>query len=148
MNDNNATSNLRRSILYVEDDAAVVELFRIALADLDLLCVIELVTAKDAAEALSILRTSQPTTGKKWPDLVLLDLHLPQRDGISLLRELRAIDLIVQVPVVFFTASTDRREESAALQSGATAFLHKPTDYVGFVDSVRSACTYLQKQGG
>lgn len=136
----NDASKAHRSILYVEDDPAVIQLFRIALGDLDLPCTVEIMTAGGADEALSVLRAR---TNDGSPDLVILDLHLPQRDGISLLKEIREINVIPRVPVVFFTTSNDRRKESEAIQAGAVAFLHKAGSFADFVDGVRAACRYL-----
>lgn len=78
-----------------------------------------LVRADDAFQASALARREQP-------DAILLDLHMPRRDGFEVLKEIRSDETLKQTPVIILTASTDDREKLRALELGATDFLHKP----------------------
>ena len=80
-------------------------------------CGLEVHIAKGAAEALVML--DQVT-----PDLILLDVMMPEVDGISFLSQLRADPRLMVVPVVIVTAYPDTRQD--ALDAGADGFLAKP----------------------
>ena len=79
------------------------------------------VLARDGAEALALVRSTAP-------DLVLLDYRLPDMDGISVTRALRADPATRNLPVVMFTATDDAQAKLDALAAGADDFLQKPID--------------------
>ncbi|MCG2586080.1 HD domain-containing phosphohydrolase [Massilia sp. TS11] len=72
------------------------------------------------------------------PDLVIVDYHMPNLDGISFVRLLRALPACASVPVVMVTTDTERSVRSAALAAGATDFLTKPLDASEFRSRVRN----------
>ena len=99
-------------VLVVEDDPAIGRLLQRALTDLG-----EVVTvATDGASGLSL-------TLQEQPDVVLLDLGLPDMDGLHVLQMLRAVS---QVPVIVVTAQDDDRTVVRALDAGADDYLVKP----------------------
>jgi two-component system, cell cycle response regulator DivK len=75
------------------------------------------------------------------PDLVLLDMHLPRRDGLSLLGDLRQHPSTTRVPVVALTAHAMRGDKERFLAAGCDGYLSKPIDVGSFVQSVRSFLT-------
>ena len=103
-----------RTILVCDDEHRLRELMKVTLGDQ--YCYLE---AEDADEALALARENHP-------DLVLLDVMLPGRSGIELLRELRAEPGLEEVPVVVVSAWQTGGDNRAALEAGADAFLGKP----------------------
>ncbi|MCA9266638.1 MAG: response regulator, partial [Planctomycetales bacterium] len=73
------------------------------------------------------------------PDIVLLDVMMPEVDGLQVLHRLRALDETRHVPVVILTASADASTKLEALDIGANEFLTKPVDRVELVLRVRNA---------
>jgi CheY-like chemotaxis protein len=93
-----------------------------------------LVEARDGDEALRCARDRRP-------DLILLDMMMPGRSGVDVLRELRSDDQLAHVPVVMLTARTQAADREAAEEAGADHFLAKPfspTDLLALVDDVLS----------
>ena len=67
------------------------------------------------------------------PDLVLLDLNLPRRNGLELLARMRESHACRNVPVVIVTSSDAARDRDAVARLGATAYFRKPSSYEGFL---------------
>jgi two-component system response regulator MtrA len=105
-------SGVRGRVLVVDDDTALAEMLGIVLRSEGL----EPVFCADGATALAAFRQSNP-------DLVLLDLMLPGRDGIDVCRSIRAES---GVPIVMLTAKTDTVDVVVGLESGADDYVMKP----------------------
>src|SRR6266480_118977 len=114
------------NILLVEDDPSDVELTRRALQRAKLQNRVARVVA-DGVEALAFLRREGPHRGVPRPDLVLLDLNLPNLDGRDVLMRIREEPRWQRLPVVVLTASDAEHEQLAAL--AADGFLTKPVDF-------------------
>ena len=71
------------------------------------------------------------------PDLVLLDLNLPRRDGREVLAEIKADDLLHQIPVVVLTTSQAEEDILRSYQLHANAYVTKPVDFDNFIRVVR-----------
>jgi chemotaxis family two-component system response regulator Rcp1 len=110
-------------ILLAEDNPADVYLIRHALAENHVSCSLEL--ARDGKEALSFLLTEgdSPTV----PDLILLDLNLPQHDGMEVLQRIRQDHRMTAVPVIVFTSSDSPSDRLSATQLGITRYIKKPS---------------------
>jgi CheY-like chemotaxis protein len=65
---------------------------------------------------------------KQAPDLILLDVRMPQMDGYEVCRRLKANEATASIPVIFLTGETDAESESAAREVGAVGFISKPID--------------------
>ena len=92
----------------------------------------QVTTAENAANALTLL--SEGTF-----DLLLLDRNLPDEDGIEILRRIRAEG--TQIPVIVMTARTSQREQTEALQRGATAYVTKPFAFDDLLARCRALLT-------
>ena len=114
------------NILLVEDDPSDVELTRRALQRAKLQNRVWIVA--DGVDALAFLRREGPHRGVPRPDLVLLDLKLPNLDGRDVLMRIREEPRWQALPVVVLTASDAEHEQLAAL--AADGFLTKPVDFV------------------
>jgi putative two-component system response regulator len=65
---------------------------------------------------------------KQPPDLILLDIRMPQMDGIEVCRKLKADDTTADIPVIFLTGESDTAIEADALAAGAIGYITKPID--------------------
>src|SRR5689334_21471661 len=100
------------TVLICEDEPALRELIRVSLQG-----PYEIAEADDGEEALEMARS-------RHPDLVILDVMMPRRNGIEVLRELRADASLADTPVIVLTAQPETRAE--ALQEGAERVISKP----------------------
>jgi DNA-binding response OmpR family regulator len=75
------------------------------------------------------------------PDVILLDLRLPDMDGFSVLRQLQQNDLTKMIPVIIVSANTAERAKREALLLGAHSFVEKPFDFRKLMIAVERACT-------
>ena len=91
----------------------------------------EVVTAADGEEGLVVARNMMP-------DLILLDIMMPKRDGISVVRELKADPALRAIPVILVTAKSDTRDVVEGLDAGGDDFLSKPFEHSALLARVRS----------
>ncbi|WP_428420175.1 CHASE domain-containing protein [Methylibium sp.] len=106
----------RRHVLYIEDNETNVEVMR---GIFGLRPQVRLAIATTGLDGLAAVRTATP-------DLILLDMHLPDIDGMALLQHLKADERTVDIPVVAVSADALPAQISAALQAGAIRYLTKP----------------------
>ena len=106
---------LQPVILIVDDERPYVDLLGELLEKYGL----DVETAYDAGDALFRLKA-------KKPDLILLDLKMPELDGLSFIDKLRADDNWRRIPIVVVSAKTAKEDQKAALDAGANRFLPKP----------------------
>ena len=114
----------RRTVVYLEDDAGNIGLIGGILVHRP---GVRLVTAPDADQGLEMVR-------QEMPDLVLLDLGLPDRNGDTVLAALKGDPATAQIPLVVISGSQDSRD--GVIAAGAEAFLSKPLDIVEFLEIV------------
>ena len=107
-------------ILLVEDNPGDVRLTIEAMRDSTLDH--RLSVARDGVEALAFLRRE----GGVRPDLILLDLNLPRKDGRTVLKELKSDSLFYKVPIVVFTTSQASSDITSSYALGANCYLRKP----------------------
>lgn len=115
-------------VLYVDDDADIRE---IAIMSLGLHPSIETRSAASGKEALRIAHEWQP-------DLILLDVMMPEMDGPSVLAQLRQAPATDRIPVVFMTARTQPQEVRHFIGLGAEGVIAKPFDPMTLADDVRN----------
>lgn len=123
-------------ILLVEDSPSDVLLTREALRDARIAN--DLSVARDGEDAMAYLRQEGDHAGKPRPDIVILDLNLPRKDGRDVLREIKSDDSLRRIPVVVLTTSSSDRDIGDCYDSHANCFLTKPIDFEEFIDVVRS----------
>jgi putative two-component system response regulator len=73
---------------------------------------------------------------KKPPDLILLDIRMPQMDGYEVCRRLKANEVTASIPVIFLTGESDTASETDAFEAGAVGFLTKPIDPVSLLGKI------------
>lgn len=92
----------------------------------------------DGVEALAYLRHEGPYANAVLPDLILLDLNMPKKDGREVLAEIKADEKLRRIPVLVFTISSAERDIFAAYNLQASAFITKPIDLDEFITVVKS----------
>jgi CheY-like chemotaxis protein len=122
-------------VLLVEDDPGDVLLIQEAFADNKLLNNLNIVN--DGEQALAYLRREAPYAGAPRPDLVLLDLNLPRKDGREVLQEVKGDEALRTIPVVVLTTSEAEEDVLRSYQLHANAYVSKPVDFERFVSIVR-----------
>jgi two-component system, chemotaxis family, response regulator Rcp1 len=95
-----------------------------------------LTVVRDGVEALRYMRREQPYAGADQPDLVLLDLNLPRKDGREVLAEMRRDPALQAIPVAIVTASTAEADQQEAKQLGALCYVTKPIDVAQMIQIV------------
>jgi CheY-like chemotaxis protein len=91
----------------------------------------------DGEQALSYLRRQGPHTEAHRPDLVLLDLNLPRKDGREVLAEVKQDPDLRTIPIVVLTTSEAEEDVLKSYQLHANAYVTKPVDFERFVSIVR-----------
>ena len=123
-------------ILLVEDNPGDVRLTREALRDGKVKN--NLHVAVDGEEAMAFLRREGPHAGAPRPDLILLDLNLPKKNGREVLAEVKSDPALMRIPVVVLTTSHDEQDVHAAYEHHANCYITKPVDLEQFLRVVRS----------
>jgi two-component system, chemotaxis family, response regulator Rcp1 len=98
--------------------------------------------AKDGVEAMAYLRQEGEFAGAPRPDLILLDLNLPRKDGRDVLAEIKASEDLKLIPVVVLTTSTLEDDIRGAYRLCANSFVTKPMDLPEFMKAVQSIEDY------
>jgi CheY-like chemotaxis protein len=122
-------------VLLVEDDPGDVLLIEEAFADNKVRNRLHKVT--DGVEALAFLRREGEYADVPQPDLVLLDLNLPRKDGREVLAEVKSDEALQQIPVVVLTTSKAEEDVLRSYKLHANAYVTKPVDFDRFIEVVR-----------
>jgi CheY-like chemotaxis protein len=86
----------------------------------------------DGVEAMQFLRS-----GAERPDLILLDLNLPRRDGREVLQEIKDDHDLRHIPVIVLTTSQAEEDVLRSYQLHANAYVTKPVDFEGFIEAIK-----------
>jgi len=119
-------------ILLVEDNPGDVKLTQEAFREARIAN--RLRVARDGVEALEVLREE----GRPHPDLVLLDLNLPRKDGREVLQEIKADPRLCRIPVVILTTSAGEEDILKSYDLHANCYITKPVDLDKFLHIVRT----------
>ncbi|MEH2002959.1 MAG: response regulator [Nostoc sp.] len=123
-------------VLLVEDNPGDAELTRIALEDSKIS--IHLNVVEDGVEAMAFLRKQEKYVKAAHPDIVLLDLNLPRKDGREVLAEMKGDENLKRIPVVILTTSQAEEDILKAYNLSANCYITKPVDFDQFVKIVQS----------
>lgn len=123
-------------ILLVEDNPGDVELAREALEDSKLKN--RLFVVKDGEEALDFIFKRRAYVDAPRPDIILLDLNLPKKDGREVLREIKSDENTKRIPVVILTTSKAEEDVLRAYNLHANCYITKPMDLNQFLKIVQS----------
>jgi DNA-binding response OmpR family regulator len=120
----------------VEDSPGDVRLIQEALKDSKV--PIRLHIARDGVEAMAFLRCEGKNASAPRPDLILLDLNLPKKDGREVLREIKQSAAFVSIPVVVLSTSAAEVDIVESYTLHANCYITKPVDLKGFLAAVRA----------
>jgi two-component system response regulator RpaA len=115
-------------VLVIDDEPDVLMLCRVNLE----LAGHEVVEASNGKDGLELARDV-------WPDVVILDIMLPNIDGLTVLSELAAAEATSQIPVIMLTAKTQLEDRRRAWRAGCTEYLTKPFSPIELVELVGRA---------
>ena len=121
-------------ILLVEDNPGDVRLTKEALRDAKVLN--EIFIAKDGVEALEFLHRKGKFSKMPLPDLILLDLNLPRKDGRQVLAEIKEDAILKHIPVVVLTTSKADEDIIKTYNLHANAYITKPVDLNRFAEII------------
>jgi len=123
-------------VLLVEDNPGDVRLTREALKDAKVH--INLHVASDGVEALAFLKREGEYAEVPRPDMILLDLNLPRKDGRQVLEEIKATPALMTIPIVILTTSESEEDILRSYRLHANCYISKPVDLDGFLTVVKS----------
>jgi chemotaxis family two-component system response regulator Rcp1 len=123
-------------VLLVEDSPGDVRLTREAFKDAKVH--INLHVALDGTEAMAFLRNEGEHANVPRPDLILLDLNLPKKDGREVLKEIKESPTLKSIPVVILTTSESEADILRSYQLHANCYITKPVGLDGFLKVVNS----------
>ena len=116
-----------RNILVVEDNDMNMQLVEFLLEEGGY----RIVKATSGEEALAIARDGSGT-----PDLILMDIHLPGMDGLSVVRAIKADERTSRIPILALTAHAMRGDKDRFLEAGCDGYISKPIDVKTFIASI------------
>jgi CheY-like chemotaxis protein len=125
------------AILIAEDNPNDVELTIEALEQHNLAN--RVTVAHDGVEALEYLRREGAFTQRLPgdPAVVLLDIKMPRKDGLEVLREIRGDPALKRIPVVILTSSREEQDLITSYDLGVNAYVVKPVDFASFIEAVK-----------
>jgi chemotaxis family two-component system response regulator Rcp1 len=123
-------------VLLVEDSPGDVRLTREAFKDAKVH--VNLHVAPDGTEAMKFLLREGEHSAAPRPDLILLDLNLPKKDGREVLEEIKKNDSLKTIPVVILTTSASDADILRSYMLHANCYITKPVDLQGFLTVVKS----------
>ncbi len=121
-------------ILLVEDSPSDADLAIEALSHGKILTNLHLV--EDGVEAIKFLRKKAPYIAVPRPDLVLLDLNLPKKSGVEVLKEIKTDQNLKLIPVLILTTSSAQEDIIKSYSLHANCYITKPVDFLQFINIV------------
>ncbi|MEO0516465.1 MAG: response regulator [Cyanobacteria bacterium P01_A01_bin.116] len=122
-------------VLLVEDDIGDIELTREAMVDSKL--AVNLHVVKDGVEALKYLRQQGEHQRAIAPDLILLDLNLPRKDGREVLEDIKNDPALKRIPVIVLTTSDTEEDIVRSYNLGVNCYVQKPVGMEEFIRIVK-----------
>jgi CheY-like chemotaxis protein len=127
-------------ILMVEDSPSDVFLTQEALKQTNESCRVHVVS--DGVEAMEFLRKEGAHAKAPRPDIILLDLNMPRKDGREVLLEIKSDDKLKCIPVLVLTSSSAEQDIAKAYSLHANCYLTKPVDFARFKEVINSIKTF------
>jgi two-component system, response regulator len=134
---------ITKSILLVEDNLSDIELTKRAFERSQLLN--PLVIVRDGQEALDYLLCEGEYQGRdttEMPALILLDIKLPKKDGLQVLRTIRQHPMTSRILVVMLTSSIEEKDIADSYDFGANSYIRKPVDFIEFTEVLNAIGLY------
>jgi chemotaxis family two-component system response regulator Rcp1 len=128
------------NILLVEDNPADVQLAREAMKQSSIPHSLKVVG--NGEEAMSYLLSRDSDAGLEPPDIIMLDLNLPGKGGIEVLKDIKANPDLKHIPVIVLTISNEEQNIESAYAVHANCYITKPVDFDRFSDVIKSIVSY------
>ncbi|MCB9092162.1 MAG: response regulator [Halobacteriovoraceae bacterium] len=125
-------------LFMVEDDVSYIELFKHILSGVSIPYEIEEVLDGEAATNYLLNQVGKGLVDP--PDLIFLDLNLPKKNGIQVLREIKNREMLREIPILILTTSKNKNEIRQCYELHANSFLVKPNDLTDF----RKMISYIE----
>lgn len=123
------------NVLLVEDNPGDVRLTQEAFKEAKMS--IKLDVTMDGAEAIKYLKKEGEYENVTTPDLILLDLNLPKKDGREVLKEVKTDDSLKRIPVVVLTTSNAEQDIMKSYNLHVNCYINKPVDFEKFFDIIQ-----------
>ncbi|MFX1573844.1 MAG: response regulator [Promethearchaeota archaeon] len=133
-------NRVKAKILLVEDNAADIRLTTEVLQKNSIVSKLDVV--RDGVEAIEFLKKRGKYSNAKRPNLILLDLNLPKRDGFYVLEEIKNDEELKKIPVVILTVSDAREDLIKAYNLHANCYIIKPLEMREFYKIVNSIVNF------
>jgi CheY-like chemotaxis protein len=128
-------------ILHVEDNLAEVKLVEQAFEEA---CIEkELYVVRDGEEAIKYLSKEGPFAKAARPDLVLLDLNLPKKNGFEVLYAIKSDPHLKTIPIYIFTGSESKDDIAKAYQLHVNGYIKKPNGFAEYVSFLKTLCEFF-----
>ena len=138
--DSKHTNSRPAQILVVEDNDDDVELSRIGFEMSKM--PFSLHRVRDGVDCMAFLRKEGEYANVPTPDLILLDLNMPRKNGREVLIEMMADNALCHLPVIVLSTSSDDEEILKMYKLGCRSYIVKPVDFDRFLEIVRSLVEY------
>jgi chemotaxis family two-component system response regulator Rcp1 len=120
------------TVLFVEDNEAEQLIMKEAFKAAANQC--NLAVVKNGVEALSYLKRQDPYQEATTPNLIILDLSLPKKNGREVLTEIKKDPKLEHIPILIFSNSESQRDICQCYSLHVNAYMNKPSDFQGFID--------------
>lgn len=136
----NEYKRTKAKILLVEDNAADIRLTKKVLQENKIVSSLDIV--RDGAEAIDFLKKRGKFSNASKPNLILLDLNLPKRNGFDVLKEMKHDEELKRIPVVILTVSDVREDLIKAYNLHANCYIIKPLEMKEFYRIINSIINF------
>lgn len=130
----NEFKNKKVNLLLAEDNEIEVQFIKRSIKDLE--SSINLIVANDGVEAVDFLSDEANRTIEKWPDLVLLDLNMPRKGGLDVLKEIKTNSFLKSLPVIIFSTSNSEKDIKDCYDNHANCYIQKPVQFAELKDVI------------
>ncbi|MFT7156416.1 MAG: chemotaxis family two-component system response regulator Rcp1 [Parvicella sp.] len=127
-------------LLLVEDNPDDVVLIKFAFNEQKVNC--DIFWTKDGVEAENFLKKLDKYVDVPTPDIVILDLNLPKKNGFSVLKFIKSSPVLKELPVIVLTTSTNPDDIRKCYAGHANCYIKKPSDLQGFLEIIGNVKTY------
>ena len=129
-----------RRVLLVDDNQADIDLTKDTLSHHRFISDVR--TVPDGVEAMAYLQRIGRYRDTTTPDLMILDLNLPRKDGRAVLRAVKSDPALRKIPIVMFTTSESQHDIETSYALGANSYVSKPANLTDYVSSINSLGDY------
>lgn len=130
------------NILIVEDNPGDEAITRKALQDIDSL---NILCVHDSDQLMSLLKYKTMCTDFPRPDLIFLDIYLPNRNGIAILKDIKRDSLLGNIPIIMLTSNVDSSLMEQSYKYGSSGYICKSFDFAQFKKNIMSCINYWSK---